>query len=130
MLAQRRLYQHGWMVAYLMATNIGDHLAAIADTATPDEPRVFAHMTLARAALEGAARLAYLLHPVRHHPRRPVRRGLNVPAGTSHRYRTTCKRGLRCGTRRGKGRAGAYCMFDTLRGKVGRVLPCQNSCRG
>ena len=63
MLAQRRLYQHGWMVAYLMATNIGDHLAAIADTATPDEPRVFAHMTLARAALEGAARVAYLLHP-------------------------------------------------------------------
>lgn len=61
--AQRRLYAAGWKAAYLMVANIGDHLSAIADTATKGEPRVFAHMTLARAALEGAARLSYLLHP-------------------------------------------------------------------
>lgn len=61
--AQNRLYHHGWRVAYMTATNVGDHLCAIADTAGADAPRAFAHMTLARAALEGAARINYLLTP-------------------------------------------------------------------
>lgn len=61
--ARRRLYGAGWKAAYLIVANIGDHVEAIADTATPTSPRVFAHMTLARSALEGAARLSYLLHP-------------------------------------------------------------------
>lgn len=62
-LAQNRLYHHGWRVAYMTATNVGDHLCAIADTASAEAPRTFAHMTLARAALEGAARINYLLSP-------------------------------------------------------------------
>lgn len=61
--AQHRLYHRGWRLAYLIASNIGDHLAAVGDVAGSDAPRAFAHMTLARAALEGAARLSYLLHP-------------------------------------------------------------------
>lgn len=61
--AQNRLYHHGWKVAYMTATNVGDHVCAIADTAGSDAPRTFAHMTLARAALEGAARIHYLLNP-------------------------------------------------------------------
>lgn len=47
----------------MTATNVGDHLCAIADTAGADAPRTFAHMTLARAALEGAARINHLLSP-------------------------------------------------------------------
>lgn len=61
--AQNQIYHRGWRLAYLMATNVGDHLAAIGDVASANPPRVFAHMTLARAALEGAAKINYLLHP-------------------------------------------------------------------
>jgi len=57
------LYHRGWRLAYLTAANVGDHVEAIADVASVNRPRVFAHMTLARAALEGAARINYLLHP-------------------------------------------------------------------
>jgi hypothetical protein len=60
--AQNKLYHRGWRLAFLMATNVGDHLVAVGDVASRS-PRLFAHMTLARAALEGAARIHYLLHP-------------------------------------------------------------------
>ena len=61
--ARNQLYHRGWRLAYLMMTNVGDHLCAVGDTAAANPPRVFAHMTLARAALEGAARIHFLLHP-------------------------------------------------------------------
>lgn len=60
---ENALYQRGWRLAYLIASNIGDHLAAIGDVAGAREARPFAHMTLARAALEGAARLWFLMYP-------------------------------------------------------------------
>jgi hypothetical protein len=61
--AQRRLYHNGWRAAFMTATSVGDHVCAIADSASADPPRSFAHMTLARAALEGAGRINYLLCP-------------------------------------------------------------------
>lgn len=61
--ARLLLYDQGWRQAFLTARNVADHVAAIGDTSSSAEPRVFAHMTLARAALEGAARVHYLLHP-------------------------------------------------------------------
>jgi len=61
--AKSRLYHRGWRLAFLTAWNVGDHLTAIGDVASTASPRVFAHMTLARAALEGAARVHYLLDP-------------------------------------------------------------------
>lgn len=62
-MARNVIYHRGWRLAFMIATNVGDHLSAVADVASADPPRVFAHMTLARAALEGAARVCYLLHP-------------------------------------------------------------------
>ncbi len=61
--AQNELYHRGWRLALLIAINVGDHLGAIADVAGDASQRVFAHMSMARAALEGAARLDYLLCP-------------------------------------------------------------------
>lgn len=61
--ARNVIYHRGWRLAYLMATNVGDHVAAVGDVASATSPRAFAHMTLARAALEGAARVNYLLYP-------------------------------------------------------------------
>ena len=61
--AHKTLYLQGWRLAYLMATHVGDHIAAIGDAASTESPRIFAHMTLARAALEGSARINYLLCP-------------------------------------------------------------------
>lgn len=61
--ARQELYARGWRHAYLLAVTIGDHLEAIADMASSRSPRTFAHMTVARAALEAAARLNYVLCP-------------------------------------------------------------------
>lgn len=61
--ARNVLYHRGWRLAYLMAATVGDHLQAVGDVAV-NPPRIFAHMSLARAALEAAARTHYLLHPV------------------------------------------------------------------
>ncbi len=61
--AQNRLYHAGWRAAFMMVTSVGDHVCAITDTANADAPRAFAHMTLARAALEAAGRVDYLLCP-------------------------------------------------------------------
>lgn len=62
-LARRHLYVRGWRFAYVMAASLGDHLVAIADHARPESPRVFAHMTVARAALEAAGKVNYVLSP-------------------------------------------------------------------
>lgn len=59
--AQRDLYHRGWRLAFMTASNVGDHLSAVGDVAATESPRTFAHMTLARAALEAAARVNYLL---------------------------------------------------------------------
>lgn len=62
-IARAELYHRGWRQAIMTAWNVADHVAAIGDVSTTEAPRMFAHMTLARAALEGAGRVHYLLHP-------------------------------------------------------------------
>lgn len=57
--AQQRLYVIGWKFALLLLANTGDHLLSIRESAKGR--RVFAHLTAARACLESAARVRYLL---------------------------------------------------------------------
>jgi hypothetical protein len=59
--ARKAIYNQGWRLAYMTAFTLGDHLAAIGDVAQTEAAPSFAHMTLARATLEAAARVAYLL---------------------------------------------------------------------
>jgi len=44
------------------AISVGDHLSSIADVSQAKSPRVISHWTLARSALEGAARVSFLLN--------------------------------------------------------------------
>ena len=88
--AQNQLYHRGWRLAYLMATNVGDHLQAVGDVAT-DPPRLFAHMTLARASLEGAARVTYLLHPQGTTPDRVLRAAALLVASAEEEVKATAE---------------------------------------
>jgi hypothetical protein len=112
--AQNQLYHRGWRLAYLMAANVGDHVQAVGDVAV-DPPRVFAHMTLARAALEGAARLTYLLHPRGTLPDRVLRAAALLVASAEEEVKATSELSGRPGLRQAAVAAAQRRRADILR---------------
>jgi hypothetical protein len=112
--AQNHIYHRGWRLAYLMAANVGDHVQAVGDVAA-DPPRVFAHMTLARAALEGAARLTYLLHPSGGPPDRVLRATALLVASAEEEVKATAELSGRPGLRQAAVAAAQRRQADILR---------------
>jgi hypothetical protein len=97
--ARNRMYHLGWRLAYLIATNVGDHIQAVGDVAV-EPPRLFAHMTLARAALEGAARVTYLLQPAGTLPERVLRATALLVASAEDEVKAAGELSVHAGLRR------------------------------